>query len=283
MDHHSDSLHELEPRFLFSSAFKRGDALIIYGDGNAPNTITVARTPDGDHVLVTINGGATQSFSNDDLGPVRIFGGNLNDRIEIQQADRTFNIKTFIFALAGNDTVICGKERDYVNGGDGNDTIRDVGGRNKICGGRGNDTITAGSERDLIIGNDGNDLIRGGDLRDRMYGNDGNDTIIGDDGSDLIFAGNGNDSVVGGDGKDIIFGQDGNDTLASGDDRDSVFGMAGSDLIDGGEEDDTVWGGAGTDVLRGGGGGGDFNQGEYGDIRRLIFQLDRELGKEEED
>ena len=52
------AVQDLEPRLLLSSAFKRGDALIIYGDGKAPNTITVARTPDGDHVLVTINGGA---------------------------------------------------------------------------------------------------------------------------------------------------------------------------------------------------------------------------------
>ncbi len=173
-------------------------------EGIAASDITVSRSPNRNHLLLTI--GSTgevitvQSyFHHDDTS-----ASALN---AIEFADGTsWDVDTVKAMLLqgtdGNDTLIGYASDDVINGGAGNDSI---------WGGRGTDTLSGGEGDDRLYGWDGNDILNGGAGRDTLSGENGDDTLRGG-------AGNG-DSLNGGAGNDTyLFGSgDGNTTVSNHD------------------------------------------------------------------
>lgn len=113
------------------------------------------------------------------------------------------NIRLWVLADAGNDTVYGGAGDDFVNGAMGDDVIHGGGGDDWIRGGIGNDTIHGGDGNDHLVGGDGRDTLYGGAGNDRLYGGGGADILWGDEGADLLDGGGGSD-VAHTDGRDKI-------------------------------------------------------------------------------
>lgn len=141
------------------------------------------------------------------LSPNTTYGGAGNDYID--------NTGSFVYAGAGDDTIISGARQ---------------------WGGPGNDQMEGGRE---MYGEDGDDLIRrpssAGALID---GGSGNDTITGGTGPDTIYGGTGNDSIDGGNGDDIIYGGPGQSTLRGGAGNDTIHAV-GNDSVFGGSGSNT--------------------------------------------
>jgi Ca2+-binding RTX toxin-like protein len=213
MDGHP-RLETLEPRTLLSSAKLNDNKLVIRGDANSPNDITISLDKGKNKVLVDLNG-TPFTFKKDDVERVTIVGGDLADTLKVDESVVKFSINTRILGNGGDDTIIGGKERDQIFGDDGNDTITTGNGDDTIVGGNGDDTIICGNSQKLIYGGTGDDIITAGT------------------------------------GQGYIFGEDGNDTITTGDARFEILGGAGNDTLNG-HGRDTLWGGDGADVVSGG-------------------------------
>lgn len=164
--------------------------------------------------------------------------------------------------------------RDFIDAGDGNDTIYGLAGADSIVGGKGDDQLFGGNDWDRLFGGDGNDLLDGGLSGDRLFGEDGDDTLLGGngndgleggEGNDIIDAGSGQNTASGGLGDDIItngrnigynlfYGNEGNDVIEGGLWKDTLYGNEGNDTLRGHEGDDQLFGGDGNDQLTGGNG-----------------------------
>lgn len=66
---------------------------------------------------------------------------------------------SFVFALAGNDTVNGTSGSDVLYGGAGNDKLNGLAGNDFLYGGEGNDTLTGGGGNDLLNGGLGSDTF----------------------------------------------------------------------------------------------------------------------------
>ncbi|PZX14346.1 hemolysin type calcium-binding protein [Palleronia aestuarii] len=166
-----------------------------------------------------------------------------------------------IRGLGGNDRIIGGLVRDFLNGDDGNDIInggngsdiiRGNSGFDRLFGGNGNDVVRGDAGNDTISGNSGADILYGDDGYDQMFGGDGNDVLRGGSQADLMLGEGGADELVGGAGNDRLEGGSGNDLLSGEIGNDALFGGSGNDRLFGGLGFDRLDGGGGADVLRGG-------------------------------
>lgn len=101
--------------------------------------------------------------------------------------------------------VVFGRGNDYIDNskyGKGN-SISGSWGNDTVIGGRGKDYLEGGDDHDLVIGNDGNDSLQGWS---------GNDTLIGGRGNDYMHSEEGRDRLIGGAGDDSLGGSSGSDT-----------------------------------------------------------------------
>lgn len=167
-----------------------------------------------------------------------------------------------VSGLAGNDRIIGGLVRDFlngdggndiVNGGNGSDIIRGGTGFDRLFGGNGNDVVRGNADGDTIFGNNGDDVLYGDDGYDQMFGGGGNDIMRGGSQADLILGEAGLDEIIGGAGDDRLEGGLGNDLLSGEIGNDALFGETGNDRLFGGLGFDRLDGGGGNDILRGGG------------------------------
>lgn len=145
----------------------------------------------------------------------------VNDRIEgLAFSD------WLIARRGGDDRILGGHERDYIEGGDGNDVLE---------GGDDGETGFLGGGQ-FAFGIIGGDVLFGGIDNDRLYGNVFKETV------DLVRDGEtGSASIIRG---DVLDGGDGNDLLAGDINGDVVLGGAGDDLLIGGAGDDFLFGDA---------------------------------------
>ncbi|MEM0949465.1 MAG: Ig-like domain-containing protein, partial [Pseudomonadota bacterium] len=170
----------------------------------------------------------------DEFGDIDFLIGSSSSGIASPFDDVVWLDGGFVFARAGNDTVI------------------DTFGGAQIFAGSGNDTITAGDQFTLVdYFDDGFDTAGGisqgiiadleeGFVLDGWGGLDelnGVQSISGSQLSDTIVGSIGDDQITGGDGGDILDGGAGNDTLDPGSDSgnfefDFILGSDGSDTID---------------------------------------------------
>lgn len=123
------------------------------------------------------------------------------------------DVRDFINAFGGDDTVAGGLGDDQILGGDGDDVLRgDLDSRSpQGDGGGGNDIIFGGAGNDRIGGKSGNDILSGDTGDDFIWGDDGDDFIMGGTGDDVLVG----DNMSGGSGSDLfVFGNgDGTDTI----------------------------------------------------------------------
>jgi trimeric autotransporter adhesin len=185
------------------------------------------------------------------------------------------NQTSYLYGLAGVDTLIGSQSGDVLDGGLGVDTM---------TGGQGADTYIVDNTLDTIVelaGSDEgwNDAVQstasytlsenietltlmgiaalngtGNAQNNNLYGNINNNILNGLGGDDNIYGGAGNDTINGGDGFDRIWGDAGDDIINGGDGESRLVGGAGNDTITGGVNNDRLFGGDGNDILNAGGG-----------------------------
>lgn len=195
----------------------------------------------------------------DDRGVLNIKGGKENDDFQITQSMSAgttivnLNGKVTEYGRGavqslnvdsgdGNDRIdwLTTNIRGYVSAGSGNDTV---------LGGLANDVIVGGAGKNQLYGNDGDDKLRGSGGPDQLIGAGGNDRLYGGGGDDKLDGGPGTDRLWGEDGNDMLVGGAGNDKLYGGRGRDTLSGNAGRDLLDGDADKDTVLGRDSGDTL----------------------------------
>lgn len=180
-----------------------GGELVLHGELNRPNKITVEVNRTGRSIRGIVNGQASEWIYAPTVNRIVIAGGSKADAITV---DGHIAIPVRVDAGAGADVIRTGMGNDSINGGSGNDRIFANAGDDTINGGAGNDRISAGSGKDRVDGGSGDDSIQGGD---------GNDVIASSAGSDFVQGGGGRDRIDGGSGNDTLIG-DRNDTIIGG-------------------------------------------------------------------
>lgn len=145
------------------------------------------------------------------------------------------NAGGYVFARAGNDSLVGGSGNDLFFGGSGNDTIKGGGGSDTasyaddsfdqgsaIITGRGV-TVDLSASTGTAIDNWGNtdtltsiENVTGSRFNDSMIGNAGDNHLEGLGGNDTLNGGAGNDVLFGGAGSDALIGGAGNDILDGG-------------------------------------------------------------------
>src|SRR5439155_22406691 len=149
-------------------------------------TITINRgAQDSQHVIVTINGAAPQSFTQINYVIVNTGGGN--DKVTVSSA---VTQPVTLRGGTGNDSLVGGGGDDWLDGGAGADTMKGGGGSdtadyssrtaNLTIGiGTVNDDGEAGekdnvfSDIETVLGGLGNDSIRGSGAPNLLVGNAG--------------------------------------------------------------------------------------------------------------
>lgn len=211
---------------------------------NGIGTAQLAFTRDGNNLIITVNGNASQRVTVTD----HFLGGDFALDY-LQPASGSALNTAAINALVSN------------NGGGSN-----PGGGSP---GMGNDadypsvkTGTAAGEQ--IVGTSGRDLIKGLAGDDTLFGMGGDDKLDGGDGNDYLSGGNGSFS---GSGKDILIGGAGDDQLVGEDGDDMLFGGTGNDTY-------FYTDASGADTIDNTGGGTDWLYLEGIDRARLAYHRD---------
>jgi Ca2+-binding RTX toxin-like protein len=244
--------------------------------------------------LVTINNFFTNFsvdiilFSDNVLWPskklkdqvIYIEGSDFRDDIDYNDG-----YKYSMEALDNNDTILLGKENDYIDGGKGDDYLLGENMDDTIVGGMGDDAIYGDNDSettpvvftfdDVFIQATSDNKITQKQIVEITGDPDG---IIYDSekelqkqldriasGNDTLYGGFGNDYIEGGDKDDQLYGDEGNDHLMGDgyiikcnemsaskiywNGNDTLYGGEGDDLIEGSKGNDTLYGGYGDDVL----------------------------------
>lgn len=105
--------------------------------------------------------------------------------------------RAFLWALAGNDTLVAGAAGGALYGDSGDDLLIGNAGPDRLMGGKGNDRIYGGAANDMLMGGEGNDLLDEGPGHGDLDGGPGDDTLIGGPGADAFAIGpdTGNDVI----------------------------------------------------------------------------------------
>lgn len=101
--------------------------------------------------------------------------------------------RMWVLADRGDDTVMTGAGRDFINGAQDDDIAK---------GGDGDDWLRTGDGNDVIDGQGGDDRLVGVAGADKIHGGDGNDSVEGGPGNDQLWADLGTDKVLCGTGSD---------------------------------------------------------------------------------
>ncbi len=242
-----------------------GDDIVMGGVGN--DAIDVDRltllpvgSDTGNDIMLGDNGSAT--FFTDDGAQVLV---------EIKTTDPEDGGDDLINASAGDDIVLGGVGRDYLNAGSGDEddiVLGDNGQATFTDDGRLMDihttSPTIGGDDDILIGN-GDDIVMGGA---------GDDTVDMDRATKLPI---GTDS-----GKDIILGDNGTATYYTNNGAEVLVEIKTTDPEDGGDDlinasagDDIVLGGVGSDFINAG--SGDEDDIALGDNGQATFTNDGRL------
>gem|GEM_PF-250245 len=222
-----------------------GDDQYVYGGGidvidntgggtdwlffqNGITASQLAFTRDGDDLVITVNGNASQR--------VTVTGHFLGGDMALDYLQPASG--SVLDTAAINALVTTGGGGDTGGGTPG--TGNDADYPSQKTGTAAGEQIIGTSGRDLIKGLGGDDTLFGMGADDKLDGGDGNDYLSGGSGS---FSGSGNDILIGGAGNDQLVGEDGDDMLFGGAGDDVYFYAAGSGV-------DTVDNtGGGTDLL----------------------------------
>jgi Ca2+-binding RTX toxin-like protein len=223
--------------------------------GNAgDNVIMVDHDATGEHIEVTVDDNATQSFEMDAVHMIVIHTGRGNDVVEIDADLDDLPVPAKIWAGRGDDDVTAGPADSTVRGGRGDDTITGGTGDDELHGGRGADEIHAGEGDDKLWGDprhrerpnrnaERNDGDRHADDAAETEGGprhaDEHDEAPLQDGDDVLDGGQGDDIIFGGYGHDHLMGDDGDDTMRGGRGEDDLDGGPGADMLRGGHGHDT--------------------------------------------
>lgn len=248
-------LEMLETRRLLSASLTDSGQLVVMGDQEAPNSITVGLSTDGSSVDVTVNDATVQAFDSSAVSSLVIIGGNGDDVIKIDETNGALAIPTKIFGGSGNDYITSGAGKTFIDGGAGADTILAGSGNSKIVGGGGADSIVAGSGNDVVYGNKGKDSLDGGSGSDTLAGGKGGDDLHAGSGNDFLSGGKGPDVLSGGDGSDTLIGGKGSDQFNGGSGHCDVIGGAGHNQVNVGDGDLTLGGNADRDQVNNTGSG----------------------------
>jgi Ca2+-binding RTX toxin-like protein len=163
-----------------------GGDLLVGGTGGR-DTITVAPTRDGSHLVVRRNGREAGSFPAADVtGRVVVHGLGGNDVITVSPR---MTRPAALFGDAGNDALTGGGGSDRLDGGEGNDRLSGGAGDDLLVGGAGNDRLGGGAGNDLLVGGDGNDVLADAAGANVLIGGDGADRLTGGAGDDLLVGG----------------------------------------------------------------------------------------------
>lgn len=195
-----------------------GTDWLIFQNGIATSQLALVR--DGDDLVITVNGNASQRVTVTD----HFLGGDMALDY-LQPASGSALNTAAINALVTNN----GGGGD--NGGGTPGTGNDADYPSQKTGTTTGEQIVGTSGRDLIKGLGGADTLFGMGADDKLDGGDGDDYLSGGNGG---FSGSGNDILIGGAGDDQLVGEDGADTLFGGSGNDTYFYAAGSgaDTID---------------------------------------------------
>ena len=210
------ALEQLESRTLLSTITLKGRELIVRGETGTANNISVGFDGRQKNIILTLNGVQSQ-YRTGSINLIDLIGGAGNDFLHVDETLAPFSIRTRMYGVGGDNTLVGGTERDYM-----------------ICGGAGNDTIITGAGDDIVVGGTGNDTISLGKDFKLVYGSKGNNTI-----------------TAAPSGRGYIFGGKGTNVIHTAGDNYEVFGGPLNDTLTGGKFD-TLWGGGGHDVLTGG-------------------------------
>lgn len=208
----------IEPRLMLSaggSAALTEGVVVVQGTRRSDSIVVALDGADSAKLDVTVNGKQVGQFTLTDVMGVKVFGGNGNDRVTIQN---TLDLPS---------TLVGGNGKDTLNGGAGDDMLEGDNGKDALSGGGGADALFGGRGNDRIAGGDGGDVLSGGKDADNLSGDAGDDTLTG---------GTGDDSLDGGDGNDEVMGDAGDDDLDGGAGTDDVHGGAGHNQFHSGDQ-----------------------------------------------
>lgn len=153
-----------------------------------------------------------------------VLSNALQDTPESDRMEGLLASDWLIARRGGNNHLLGGDERDYIEGGTGNDVIEGgadgnrgyLGGNNFSFDVPGGDDLLGGAGDDRIYGNvykPTADLIRDGatgpvgtERGDVLIGGDGSDLLAGDINGDLLAGGSGDDLLIGGASDDFLLG-----------------------------------------------------------------------------
>ncbi len=193
------------------------------------------------HAVTGIGAGQTEISVTYDAGNDRtvVLHNTLNlqsyvaGNVAVTDADFLFmnTDESLISSLTGDDTITAANNmRHYLYAGDGDDSVTGANKADVIYGGDGNDTLNGAADSDTIYGGNGNDLLMASSNGNKFYGEAGNDTIIADSGSDFIYGGAGEDAITTGAGEDYIVFEDATESVLGAEDVITDFDAA-SDVI----------------------------------------------------
>ncbi|WP_277223119.1 calcium-binding protein [Pseudomonas indica] len=90
-----------------------------------------------------------------------------------------------------------------IAGSDIGETVQAISSNSYLFGLAGNDSLVGNTGSDVLVGGAGNDILQGNNGHDLMKGGEGNDTLYGGNGNDILEGGEGNDYLVGDAGSDV--------------------------------------------------------------------------------
>src|SRR2546423_107447 len=135
------AIETLEDRRLLSSVQLIDGMLIVGGNANGNNRLSITSDPGGQTVFARAND-VKGHYLLKDIRQFRVVGGEKNDVVTI---DKALKKSAFIRVGSGDDSVTCGSGSDTVFAGNGRDTVVGNGGDDLIMGGTGPNKIDAGA------------------------------------------------------------------------------------------------------------------------------------------